>query len=35
MASRTFSPPRIPFNQSWTTAVLMTDRSRETSNVKR
>src|SRR5439155_795614 len=29
-ASRTFSPPRIPFNQSWTTAVLMEHRSRKT-----
>src|SRR5215471_9475255 len=26
IASRTFSPPRIPFSQSWTTAVLMTMR---------
>ena len=24
IASRTFSPPRIPFSQSWTTAVFMT-----------
>src|SRR5947209_2731055 len=23
MASRTFSPPRIPFSQSWTTATLI------------